>query len=549
MGKAELTGLIADAQGVYHDLSKGAFDAFSIKHPGTAKHISSALLKQPVVAGVMKMANEAGIDLTNYEELDYQGAASALAKYAGSALGIGSVAAAGAAATAGVGTVAAAAGLTISTGGLAVVGVAIEAGLAWAVKGFQTVDPQGGVFNRGDWVVVDDGQRTVASVDREIDLGMSEMFDDAPTISELHVFDRVEAFHVGFYVGQEDVNSSTIFDILTGETHEHFNLKVRKLPLARRIALDNDDFASKVRELYFTKHDNVRLKCKVSCDPGTEVVHKGVLYNIVSCDGDVALIEAANGARLSVPMSALHRSRQERASTTTWRYKNGKAPINNSFVATAGGYGTGDWVWVHQDYDWELAMVHIISGNNAVVYMTQSGFRVDVPVEQVRVATRDISDLYNRVNDFVVFKLAAVEGRASDTRRLRLPAKYRSIVRDSDPEPRAEPRTHASTKTFTPPQEERPVENQARAAELDKAEEIQNITGIRNTASQEFVAEEEVCRRRLFGTKGEGDLCRVNQSSPYGTTTTTTSTSTVTFEPSTLLVLGAAAAAVYYFYR
>ena len=43
LGKAELTGLIADAQGVYHDLSKGAFDSFSIKHPGVAKVLVAGL--------------------------------------------------------------------------------------------------------------------------------------------------------------------------------------------------------------------------------------------------------------------------------------------------------------------------------------------------------------------------------------------------------------------------------------------------------------------------------------------------------------------------
>ena len=512
-----MAGLIADAQGVYHDLSKGAFDAFSIKHPSVSKHLSTTLLNQPVIKGIQKLANESGIDISKYEELDYQGAASALAKLAGNALGIGSAAAAGAAATAGIGTVAAAAGLAIPTGGLALVGVAIEAGLAWAVKGFETPEYQPGAFNRGDWVVVDDGQKTVASVDREIDLGMSEMFDDAPTISELHVFNRVEAFHVGFYVspGQESA-SSTIFNILTGETHEHFNLKIRKLPFERRAALDADSFASKVRELYFTKHDNVRLECEVSCDPGTEVIFKDELWNIVKCDGDVALIEAGDGRREQVPMVSLGRSRQERYDTQAWRYNKGEAPTNNSFAVTPGGYGTGDWVWVRQDVDWELAMVHIISGSNAVVYMTQSGFQLEVPVEQVRVASRDISDLYNRVNDFVVFKLAAVEGRTHDTRRLRLPAQYRSIVRDVEPAKRVDPKHRVEEPTFTAPRAARPVESKSRAADHDFAEQNQNLTGIRNTQNLEAGIDEAQCRRRMMGTKREGDLCRERESSPYG---------------------------------
>jgi hypothetical protein len=537
-----MTGLIADAQGVYHDLTKGAFDAFSIKNP--AQHLSTTLLNQPVAKGMKKLADEFGVDLKKYQNMDVQGAASALAQYAGKKLGVGL------GAEALLGKVAVAAEVGVPTGGLAVLGLILESAIEWGVSAFKSDVYEPESFLRGDWVVVDDGQKTVAKIDREIDLGMSEMFEDAPTISELHVFERVEAFHVGFYVSSgKDEASSTIFDLMTGNVREHLDLKIKKLPLIRREELDNDPFASEVRELYFTKQDHVLLDCEVSCDPGTEVIYKNELWNIVRCEGDVALIEAGDGARESVPMVALSRARQERANSKAWRYTQDGVPENNGFNSDPGGYGTGDWVWVERGVDWELAVCHIISGDNAVVYMTQSGFRLNVPVGEVRAAMRDVTDLYNRLQDFVKFKLAAVAGRAHDTRRLRLPSKYRSIIREINPEDRQKnEKPTADNPTFRPPQPSRPVETQAEAEALDTAEQIQNMMGVRNTKTQEWGADEQVCRRRMLGKENGGDLCRTNDSSPYGGFERTTTTSTVTFKPSNLLAFGAAAVVGWYFF-
>ena len=325
--------------------------------------------------------------------------------------------------------------------------------------------------------------------------------------------------------------------------------KVRKLPVARRVALDNDPFASKVRELYFTKTDNVKLDCEVSCDPGTEVLYKRKLFHIVKCDGDVGLIEAEDGSREIVPMAGLERSRQDRAGYTVWRYKNGEAPENNSFVVTPDGFGTGDWVWVQRDADWELGMVHIISGDRAVVYMCQSGFRLLVPIPEIRVAERDVTDLYNRINDFVRFKVAAIEGRGPDCRRLRLPAKYRSIVRETNPKHRVDPTPKAvELPQFHTASTARPVETQDRAERVDAAEELQNTLGIRNTVTQEVGAVDDACRRRLMKAGDGGGLCRENDSSPYGGFEKFEETTT-TFAPSTgLAIVVVAAVAAFYFY-
>ena len=69
-GKSEILGLVTDAQGVYHDLSKGSFDAFSIKHPGVTKHLSTALLDLPLVKGIQKLATDYGVDISKYDKVD-----------------------------------------------------------------------------------------------------------------------------------------------------------------------------------------------------------------------------------------------------------------------------------------------------------------------------------------------------------------------------------------------------------------------------------------------------------------------------------------------
>ena len=542
-GKSEILGLVTDAQGVYHDLSKGSFDAFSIKHPGVVKHLSTALLDQPLVKGIQQLAADSGVDISKYDKVDI----SALAKLAGKvgAIGAGSEGILGSAATA--------LGITlesIPTGGLAALGIAVEAAIEWAVGKFHDDEPHDTNFNKGDWLAIDMGSKTVRSLDNEIELGMSEFLQDAPDLSEMDVLARVEDIHYGFYVsrGKEEA-SVTVFDMMTNTTVEHYIFEVRKLPEENRTRLDNDAFASKVRELYFTKTDNVRMECEVSCAPGTEVLWKGKLFHIVSCDGDIGLIEADDGSRDLVPMVGLQRSRQERAGFTVWRYEKGEAPIADGFVHGLGGFGTGDWVWVQRDAAFELAMCHIISGKNAVVYMTQSGFRLAVPVDEVHAAERDFSDLYNRVTEFVQFKLAAIEGRAHDTRRLRLPSKYRDIIRQISPRFRVDPKPLGVDQLqFAPSKPSRPVENQDATRMLDDAEELQNLLGVNNNVKQEWGAEEEDCRRRLARDGQGGDLCRTNGSSPEEPTRR--GPTVITFDPSAGAIFGAVgvAALAWYFW-
>ena len=391
--KADLRGLISDAQGVYHDLSKGAFDSFSMQFGQKTKDLTESLFNMPFAEGVQQILKKAGKSAKDYANIDLQGLGgkliNALPTIAKNAMTGGGVAVA-------AGKVAGYAGLELSTGGAATVGIVVDAakiGVEWAIDHFKEKELDS--YNRGDWLIIDEGEKTVTSIDREMDEGIGEMFEDMPTISELHTLYRMEDYHQGFYIGSgKEEASSTVFDLITEREREVFDLKIRKLPEEDRTKLDNDRVSSEIRELYFTKKDGILLDTEVLTDPGTEVLYKDEIWHIVFCSGDEAIIEA-DGGRKKVALVDLKRARQERVNGHSWQYDNGVAPDNDSFSTHPGGYGVGDWVWVQRAAFWELAMVHIISGDYAVVYMTQSGNRDFIPVDEVRVAIRDLSEMFN----------------------------------------------------------------------------------------------------------------------------------------------------------
>ena len=541
--KPDLTGLIADAQGVYHDLTKGAFDAFSLKHPHqVVEDISDALLEQPLFKGIAAIAKEAGVDLSKFGEMDPAGVAANLAQYLGSkakGLTAAGVAEAGAYF----------AGSNLATGGAAAIGLAVEAAIEWAVTSF-TRDKQEH-YMRGDWVTVDHGEKTVKVVDPVMDFATAGGFEDTMDLSELHILQRVDDYHVGFFVSF-GVEQSTInvFDILTGKVERHIVTDVALLPQANRVALDNDAVASKIRELFFMKRDHIHYDAKVSSDPGTEVIHDGALYNIVHTDMDVALIEDQAGERKHVTISTLDRSRQERVGPT-YIYKQGLPKPNTSFVTTPGGFGTGDWIWyeVGNEY-WELAVVHIINGPDVVVYSTIQGTRRVLEEDQVRVASRDDSDTFNRMRNFALFKVAAVQGEEYNTLRLKCPAKYYPLVYRKGPKARYEPeRKAAAVPLFRLNQAEEPVETGDRARRVDDAVEVQlRHGGEQGAVAYEDVANEEAeCRRRLMEGGGDASLCRTRPEMFGSRPKRRRVEKTVTFEPSVLLIGAAVVAAFIYF--
>ena len=491
---ASHAGEIIDAQGLYHDLTKGAFDAFSLKHPGAGADIGKILgdaLKKPLKEGIRALAKKFNIDPHVYEQTDdpaqmARNLAVFLGKKIGTALG----------SEIAIATTAA----EVTIGIPAIVGVAVESAIEWAIDRWKqgVIDHS---FQRGDWVIIDKGNITTKKIDRDIDIGMLQMFEDAPDLSELHTLIRTEVYHVGFYVSTgADEGTVMVFDIMTGLLKQYIVNDVRKLPVEQRAGLDQDEFASEIRELYFVKRDKIMIASAVSTDPGTEVIFGGYVWSIVGCNGDEALIEDTNGKRLTVPLSKLKRSRQTRIGDAHI-YKNGKPVLNTGFITTGGGFGTGDWVWYKYSTfaatKWVLAVVHIINGEDIVCYLAPSGARAVAKEGDLRVATSDDSDTFQRVKVFTLFKQAAIEG--GDTERLKVPSTYTNIMVIDNPAERHVPtpgQYERSTKGFQ--QEEESVANQAQAAQVDDLIEAQEMFGV--PVQNEFVGIIEARKETDFGT-------------------------------------------------
>ena len=418
--EAILKGLMTDPSGAYHDISRGAFDVFAKKHPDEAVRLE----KQDIHKSIGELASRFGIDLGKYDDVDYKGVAAKIAKFMAPKLGA-------LASGAGITKVLTGATEAFTPAGWALLGV--ETAIEFAATAFNTAQSEQPHFKRGDWVVIDKGQKTVKSVDRDIDWAEAAQFGDAPDISELHVLTRVEDYHVGFYVSSGQTEGTiAVFDILTGNLEQVVVNDVRLLPRDKRFGMDNDKFASEVRSLYFLKSDDVYMQSDVSTDPGTEVIFEEETWHVVSSSGRSILIEASDGFRMAVDLGSLTRGRQARVGPA-YRYKNGKPVENMSFHATPGGFGAADWVWVDVgNHLWELAVIHVVNGPDVVVYMATTGKMRAVAEDLVKKASNDDADVFNRVRDFALFRRAAVE--SFDTERLALPAKYRPLVLTDSPE-------------------------------------------------------------------------------------------------------------------
>ena len=81
-----LRGMIVDAQGVYHDISKHAFDAWSVLNPDSHKHLQSQLFKHPLAESIQMIAKKAGVVLGDLYDVDFQAVASKVAAQVGEAV-------------------------------------------------------------------------------------------------------------------------------------------------------------------------------------------------------------------------------------------------------------------------------------------------------------------------------------------------------------------------------------------------------------------------------------------------------------------------------
>ena len=82
--EAILKGLMTDPNGAYHSITRGAFDVFAKKHPSAA----TTLEKQDIHKSIAELATRFGVDLGDYDKLDYKGVAAKIAKFVAPKLGL-----------------------------------------------------------------------------------------------------------------------------------------------------------------------------------------------------------------------------------------------------------------------------------------------------------------------------------------------------------------------------------------------------------------------------------------------------------------------------
>ena len=124
------SSFIKDAEGHWHDLSKGAFDAFTITHPGAPATIDPDFFNQPLQQIAQKIKETGYEKLGQYKE--------ALAAFSGAAISSAVTKYAGAEA---MGTM---------VGGIpgAALGMALEMGVEWL---FDFKDDKQDSYRQGQW--------------------------------------------------------------------------------------------------------------------------------------------------------------------------------------------------------------------------------------------------------------------------------------------------------------------------------------------------------------------------------------------------------------
>ena len=286
------SSFITDAEGHWHDLSKGAFDAFTLTHPEDPAKLAKDLFNQPLDQIAQKVKDLAYDKATEYKD--------ALSAFGGAAITAGLVNYAGAET---VGTL---------VGGPvgAVLGVGIEMGVEWLID---FVDDKLDSYKQGQWVILNLGKKAKKLVDPSHE-------DFYEFLGDLTMDERVADLQVGFYIGlAAKVGQLTCYNFRSGNAIDLSSSHVQAVPEGTAKEYDLRVDLSVVRELFFAEAEGLQLNSEVPTDPGSEVIYDAESYTMVSCHGLNAIIEDVSGAQMTVPLSDLKRGRV--ISNRSWYYR------------------------------------------------------------------------------------------------------------------------------------------------------------------------------------------------------------------------------------
>ena len=281
---------------------------------------------------------------------------------------------------------------------------------------------------QGDWVAIDNGTiRLKKKVKAAISWGLGAIFEDFPEEEELEM-DTERLVSFGFVIQITEASDMVkVFNFETGEQQDVRKNMLRKLPDLRQREIKDNANMMAIQHIIMDKDEVVhKLACEVPCDPGEEVIYRGNVYNIVTCDGTVARIEDDQGS-FDVHMKELGRGRVDHLNSWNYRTTPGeeestiyKESVKSGFNSSSRSHiYKGMWVWVnprlkttmvYPQCKKELGVIMVINGALAVGYYAVDGIRFDTHLSQVVGVHEDRQDWLNLHKEFFKFKTYATTG-------------------------------------------------------------------------------------------------------------------------------------------
>ena len=280
----------------------------------------------------------------------------------------------------------------------------------------------------GDWVAIDNGTvRLKKKLRAALSYGMGSIFEDFPEQEELEM-DTERLVSFGFVV--ENTMESDIVKVFNFETGQQQDVRknmVRRLPELRQNEIKNNENMMAIQHIILDKDEVVhKLGCNVPCDPGEEVIYKGNLYNIVTCDGTIARIKD-DSLSFDVHMKELGRGRVDHINSWNYRTTPGEEQSTIYKESVKSGFNSssrsnifkGMWVWVnprskitsvYPQCKKELGVIMVINGALAVGYYAIDGIRFDTHLSQVVAVHEERQEWLNQHKSFFKFKTFATSG-------------------------------------------------------------------------------------------------------------------------------------------
>ena len=417
----KVENLIVDAFGKYHDLAKGAFDAFSTTNGGLREASFFDNLQKPLRESGKELLGKIGFDATkilaplvkNSEGGGFKMPAvtemlSEFKKLADAPFGHPTLKAAA----------------EIGLGGLA--GLFTEAASEsynFFSKARKDRDPSS--FKRGQWVAVDMGY----GVDDNVYDFNNDFFGKPQVIKGVHretpedIEDKkgvAKQINFGFFIEIVDFDKLQVFDLIQLKPIEVDLYSVTPVSPSVAKDLDGNNTTSEIRELFFMKGAPLGMKSDVNVDPGSEVIFGDKKYTVVKAVLDQVLIEDSNGTQFDVSLARLKPGRLTNTQSYAYHPNGGTA---GSFNVTLDGFHQGQWVWVStgrwthleieesiDSSDYELGVVHDISATLVNVFLAMDGKLVHKKQEDLLRVGLDFVDLWRGEKTFQKFRDAAVNG-------------------------------------------------------------------------------------------------------------------------------------------